>query len=162
MLHNYNVPLWPLKNIKFHLVVTELHGNEFFSKFAQIFPWNNGFYAIEVINVQMNHTIFILSAQLKYVQSFMSKLLCLSELERLIRRRRRRKIMSKNNSPTRSIIRPKICQVLWMSLPRSGSYDDRLCFTKMGIVPKRVDGLLWNKDYFSFRKISYYIMWKPI
>jgi hypothetical protein len=48
----------------------------------------------EVINVQMNDTIFILSTKHIYVQSFMWKLLVVGELEVVIIRR---KIMSKNN-----------------------------------------------------------------
>jgi hypothetical protein len=66
-LQNYNVSsiIPDYQIIKFHLVVMEeLHGN-------QILPENNGFYANEEINVQMNDTIFILSTQLIYVQNFM-------------------------------------------------------------------------------------------
>jgi hypothetical protein len=39
---------------------------------------------IEVINVQMDDTIFILSTKLIYVQSFMWKLLMVGELEVVI------------------------------------------------------------------------------
>jgi hypothetical protein len=64
MLHNYNVSsIIPERIIKFRLVVMELHGNKFLSKFAR----SNGFCANEVINVQMNDTIFILSAKQIYI-----------------------------------------------------------------------------------------------
>jgi hypothetical protein len=65
---NYNVSsIIPERIIKIRLVDTEeLHGNEFLSKFCRK---TMDFVQNEVINVQMNDTIFILSTKLIYVSS---------------------------------------------------------------------------------------------